>query len=87
MNSAAWTAGQALPDQAFSEADPFKMSIYPCNQRISLSRLFNLESPKSLDVDRLEFFGPSGQESLVQEDALAFGQARPAQWHLPTHQD
>jgi hypothetical protein len=24
MNSAAWTAGQALPDQAFSKEDPFK---------------------------------------------------------------
>src|SRR5260221_6439678 len=35
MNSAAWTAGQALPDQAFSREDPFKMSVYPRNQRIS----------------------------------------------------
>jgi hypothetical protein len=24
MNFAAWTAGQALPDQAFSKEDPFK---------------------------------------------------------------
>jgi hypothetical protein len=35
MNFAAWTAGQALPDQAFSKEDPFKMSVYPRNQRIS----------------------------------------------------
>jgi len=35
MNSAAWTAGQALPDRAFSREDPFKMSVYPRNQRIS----------------------------------------------------
>jgi hypothetical protein len=36
MNSAAWTAGQALPDQAFSREDPFKMSVYPRYQRISI---------------------------------------------------
>jgi hypothetical protein len=34
MNSAAWTAGQALPDQAFSKENPLKMSVYPRNQRI-----------------------------------------------------
>jgi hypothetical protein len=29
MNSAAWTAGQALPDQVFSKTEPFRMSVYP----------------------------------------------------------
>src|ERR1700751_5731319 len=28
MNSAAWTAGRVLPDQAFSKEDPFRMSVY-----------------------------------------------------------
>jgi hypothetical protein len=27
MNSAAWTAGQALPDQAFSKENPFNRSV------------------------------------------------------------
>jgi hypothetical protein len=34
MNSAAWTAGQALPDQAFSKEDPLTTSVYPLNERI-----------------------------------------------------
>jgi hypothetical protein len=29
MNSAAWTTGPILPDQAFSKQDPFKASVYP----------------------------------------------------------
>src|ERR1700747_2886292 len=58
MNSAASTAGPALPDQASSKEDPFKMSAYPRNQRISnkpnrspiIDRLTVLRSPSRSDL-------------------------------------
>jgi hypothetical protein len=65
MNSAAWTAGQALPDQAFSKEDPFNMSVYLRNQPIS-----NKTNRRTIDLVAGAFSSSALKARLSGEDFL-----------------